>query len=305
MPVTKSIEFQTRDGLTLRGKLTLMDKPNAPLLIMLSPFGVTSDHLMNTQSKSFNDGGFATLTYDPRTFGKSDGLPRQHINFEKQSEDVFDAVTYATSLTPEVDANRIALLGGGHGGGVAIRETAVDPRVKALILQVPGISGAMDAQFYPPGLLKRSRAAVTEFSEKSTEKQEYIQIFPATAEEATVDPPNALFPGPALFGFYTFIQTITDGKDVDWENKVTLESAYYNFINEFQAYLPRVAPTPLLYIAPSGDLPAEPHEEAYAAANEPKEFYKIEPFDFGGYMYGGAKKTQMDVEVKFLQKHLM
>lgn len=64
---------------------------------------------MNTQSKVFNDGGFSTLTYDPRTFGKSDGLPRQHINFEKQSEDVFDAVTYATSLTPEVDANRIAL----------------------------------------------------------------------------------------------------------------------------------------------------------------------------------------------------
>lgn len=37
MPVTKSIEFQTRDGLTLRGQLTVMDKPNAPLLIMLSP----------------------------------------------------------------------------------------------------------------------------------------------------------------------------------------------------------------------------------------------------------------------------
>lgn len=37
MPVTKSIGFQTRDGLTLRGQLTLMDKPNAPLLIMVSP----------------------------------------------------------------------------------------------------------------------------------------------------------------------------------------------------------------------------------------------------------------------------
>lgn len=163
----------------------------------------------------------------------------------------------------------------------------------------------MDAQFYPPGLLERSRAAVTEFSEKSTKKQEYIQIFPATAEEAAANTPNALLPGPALFGFYQFIQTITDGKDVDWENKVTLESAYYNFINEFRAYLPRVAPTPFLYIVPSGDLPAEPHEEAYATANEPKEFYKIEPFDFGGYMFGGAEKTQMDVEVKFLQKHLM
>lgn len=175
-------------------------------------------------------------------------------------------------------------VGGGHGGGIAIREAAVDPRVKAVILQVLGLSGAMDAQFYPPGLLERSRAAVTEFSEKSTRKQECIQLFPATAEEATADQPKVLLPGPPLFEFYQFLQTITDGKDIDWENKVTLESAYYNFINEFQAYLPRVAPTPLLYIVPSGGLPAEPHEEAYAAANEPKEFYKIEPFDFAGYM---------------------
>lgn len=64
---------------------------------------------MDVQAKVFNDGGFATLTYDPRTFGKSDGLPRHNINFDKQSEDVFDAVTYAASLIPWVDVNRIAL----------------------------------------------------------------------------------------------------------------------------------------------------------------------------------------------------
>jgi hypothetical protein len=196
-------------------------------------------------------------------------------------------------------------VGGGHGGGVAIRVAAIDPRVKAVISQVPGISGAMDAQFYPPGLLERSRAAVTEFSENSTRKQEYIQIFPATAEEATENPQRALLGGPALFEFHEFLQTITAGKEINWENKVTLESAFYNYVNEFQAYLPRVSPTPLLYIAPSGALPAEPHERAYGAAQEPKEFYKIEPFDFAGYMYGTAEKSQKDVEVRFLQKHLM
>lgn len=163
----------------------------------------------------------------------------------------------------------------------------------------------MDEQFYPPGLLERSRAAVAEFSRKSTREQEYIQLFPASAEEAAENPQKALLGGPALFEFYKFIQTITDGKEIDWENKVTLESAYYNFTNEFQAYLPRVSPTPLLYISPSGDLPAEPHEKAYTAAKEPKEFFKIEPFDFGGYMSGTAEQSQKDIEVKFLQKHLM
>ncbi|KAL6890517.1 Alpha/Beta hydrolase protein [Trichoderma evansii] len=270
MPNTKSVEFQTRDGLTLRGLLTLMDKPGAPLVILLSPFGVISAQLMDVQAKIFNDGGFATLTYDPRTFGKSDGLPRHNINFDKQSEDVFDAVTYATSLIPWVDVNRIALLGGGHGG------------VKALIVQVPGLSGDMDARFYPPGLLDRSRRAFSEFSENSGKNQEYIQLFPASAEEAAANPQKALLGGPALFGFYSFIQTFTDGKEYDWENKVTLESAFYNFINEFRAYLPRVSPTPLLY-----------------------SFFKIEPFDFAGYMSGTTNQSQQDIEVKFLQKYLM
>lgn len=64
---------------------------------------------MDAEAKTFNEAGFATLTYDHRTFGKSDGLPRHNINLEKQSDDAFDAVTYATSLAPHVDANRIAL----------------------------------------------------------------------------------------------------------------------------------------------------------------------------------------------------
>lgn len=163
----------------------------------------------------------------------------------------------------------------------------------------------MDAQFYPPGLLERSRRAVIEYSEKSAKKQEYIQIFPASAEEAAANPQKAVLGGPALFGFYSFIQTFTDGKEYGWENKVTLESAYNNFLNEFQAYLPRVSPTPLLYICPSGELPAEPHEKAYMEAKEPKEFFKIEPFDFAAYMFGTAKQSQKDIEVKFLQKYLM
>lgn len=294
-------------------------------------FGVISAQLMDVQAKVFNDAGFATLTYDHRTFGQSDGLPRRNINFEKQSEDVFDAVTYVTSLAPQIEITCIALrkwkriflwskypsipyvsidanillVGGGHGGGVAIREAAVDPRVKALIVQIPGLSGDLDAQFYPPGLLERSRKAVSEYSENSKDKQQYVQLFPASAEEAVANPQKAVLGGPTLFGFYSFIQTLADRKKCNWENKVTLESAYYNFINEFRAYLPRVSPTPLLYICPSGDLPAEPHEKAYMAAKEPKENFKIEPFDFASYMLGTANQSQKDIEVKFLQKYMM
>lgn len=37
MPTKKEVEFETRDGLTLRGLLTLLDAPNVPLVIFVSP----------------------------------------------------------------------------------------------------------------------------------------------------------------------------------------------------------------------------------------------------------------------------
>lgn len=182
---------------------------------------------------------------------------------------------------------------------------AVDSRVKAVVAQVPGLSGAIDAQFYPPGFLERSRAAVVNSLKNSNNDQEYIQLFPASAEEAAETPQKAILGGPALFGFNSFIQSFNDGKEFNWDNRVTLESGYYNFVNEFQAYLPRVSPTPLLYVCPSGDFPSGPHEQAYATAKEPKEFFKIEPFNFENYVLGTGERTQRDVEVKFLQKHLL
>ncbi|KAL7953157.1 Alpha/Beta hydrolase protein [Trichoderma compactum] len=275
MPTKKEVEFKTRDGLTLRGLLTLLDVPNAPLVILCLQYAyikiLTASRPFDGSSNESFQNGFATLTYDARTFGKN----------------------------PE----RIAIIGSGHGGGASIRATALDPRVKALVLQVPGISGAIDAQFYPPGLLDRSRASLVRLK-NSVSEQEYIQLFPETMEEATAVTQKALLGRPALFNFHSYIRGNCDAKEFNWQNRITLEGAFYNFANPFQAYLPRVSPRPLLYAAPSGELPAEPHEEAYTKVNEPKEFYKIEPFDFGGYMNGTAKVSQKDVEVKFLQKHL-
>ena len=43
MPTQKEVEFKTRDGLTLRGLLTLLDKPNVPLLILVSPVSLCVD----------------------------------------------------------------------------------------------------------------------------------------------------------------------------------------------------------------------------------------------------------------------
>ncbi|MCP3803653.1 alpha/beta hydrolase [Allokutzneria sp. A3M-2-11 16] len=75
--------------------------------------------------------GYAVLAFDYRGFGYSDG-ERGRLVPQEWAEDVRAAVDRVSSH-PMLDANRIALLGWGLGGGVVIAEAADDPRVRAVV----------------------------------------------------------------------------------------------------------------------------------------------------------------------------
>src|SRR4029077_13338174 len=68
--------------------------------------------------------GYACLAFDYRGFGASEG-ERGRLVPQEQVEDVRAAVSFLASV-PEVDGDRIALLGWALGGGVVIAEAADD-----------------------------------------------------------------------------------------------------------------------------------------------------------------------------------
>lgn len=74
--------------------------------------------------------GFACLSFDYRGFGASEG-ERGRLVPQDWVTDVRAAVSFMESV-PEVDAERIVLLGWALGGGVVIAEAADDPRVRAV-----------------------------------------------------------------------------------------------------------------------------------------------------------------------------
>jgi len=90
----------------------------------------------NHYAEVFCDAGFAVLLYDHRNFGISDGEPRQQINEWIQARGYRDAINFVTTL-PEIDATRIALWGDSMSGAEVIVVGALDPRVKAIVAQVP------------------------------------------------------------------------------------------------------------------------------------------------------------------------
>lgn len=107
---------------------------------MAHGYGAVKEQTLLRLADLFTGAGFAVLVHDHRTFGASDGTPRQDIDPWRQIEDWRRALTYLEAR-PEVDADRIGLWGSSYAGGHALVLGATDRRLKAVVAQVPTISG--------------------------------------------------------------------------------------------------------------------------------------------------------------------
>lgn len=86
------------------------------------------------------EAGMGVLVIDYRGFGDSQG-DRTVVSPALQLEDLINAVTYLTTRE-DVDSDRIGAFGtGGTGGGNAIVLSGADPRIRAVVSQVPVADG--------------------------------------------------------------------------------------------------------------------------------------------------------------------
>src|ERR1700743_1355374 len=149
------VEFKTVDGVTLRGDYFPTATPNAPCIVMPQGLTLLKEHYIHDHARKFVEAGIAALVYDHRGYGSSDGSPRHETNPFQQAEDYHDAVSAAMRL-PGIDPTRIAIWGIGHSGGATPIAAASEPRVKAVILNMPFQSGQVDAANYPAGTMDRA-----------------------------------------------------------------------------------------------------------------------------------------------------
>jgi hypothetical protein len=98
------------------------------------------EHGLERYARVFADAGFVVLVHDHRGFGASDGEPRYDVDPWRQIADWRQAISYLESH-PKVDADRIGIWGTSYAGGHAIVLGATDRRLRAVVAQVPTISG--------------------------------------------------------------------------------------------------------------------------------------------------------------------
>ncbi|WP_228127151.1 alpha/beta hydrolase [Acinetobacter venetianus] len=130
----KKVTFKNRYGITLAADLYIPKNTSGKLaaIVVSGPFGAVKEQASGLYAQTMAERGFVTLAFDPSYTGESGGEPRNVASPDINTEDFSAAVDFI-GLLPNVDQNRIGVIGICGWGGMALSGTAIDKRIKAVV----------------------------------------------------------------------------------------------------------------------------------------------------------------------------
>ena len=252
----------------------------APAITVAHGFGGLAEGGLLHYAERFAEAGFVSIIHDHRSFGLSGGWPRQDIDPWRQILDWRRVITYLQDL-PGVDSERIGLFGSSYAGGHALVLAGSDPRIKAVVAQVPTISG------YEQGKRRNPNPEAKQRLQERFNGDERAQMRGAEPDRqflVSTDPdvPSA-YKDPAMIEFRDQFPVRELAR---FDNKVTLRSTLKAQMYDPGVWIERIAPTPLLMIVGTKDTvtPADLALAAYERAGEPKKLITYEGGHFDAYV---------------------
>jgi fermentation-respiration switch protein FrsA (DUF1100 family) len=278
----RDIEFDA-EGVTLRGWFYPAEGATGagPAVVMAHGFSAVKEMYLDSFAEVFAAAGLNALVFDNRNFGASDGEPRQEIDPWAQVRDYRHAITYAGTL-PEVDPNRIGIWGSSYSGGHVLVVGAIDRRVKAVVGQVPLISGRANIR----ALVRADFIAGFRGMFDADRLARFQGKAPAMVPVVDKDPQAAsALPTPDSWEWFS---ETGETRAPAWRNEVTLRTV--EMLGEYEPgiYLPWISPTPLLLVVAEGDhlTPSEFAIAAFDTAHQPKELVILPGGHFDAYTVG-------------------
>lgn len=293
----RDVEFEVEGGDRLRGWLFVPETGVGPrrAISMAHGYAGVKEHGLERFARAFAEAGFVVLVHDHRNFGASDGATRHDIDPWRQIADWRRAISFLESL-PEVDADRIGVWGTSYAGGHVLVLAATDRRIRAVVAQVPTISG------YEQGLRRVPPDAVTALEHlfDDDERAQFRGGSPRRQKVVGDDPSvPASYRSRDAISFY--LQPLPPGA---WTNEVTVRSGRLARMYEPGAWIARVSPTPLLMIVALADhiTLTDLELRAYEQALEPKKLVTIDGGHFDPYL--GQFAAASTAGVSWFRQHL-
>ena len=130
----KKVTFVNRYGITLAADMYTPRGATGklPAIAVSGPFGAVKEQSSGLYAQEMAERGFLAIAFDPSFTGESGGYPRRVASPDINTEDFMAAVDFL-SVQPNVDADRIGIIGICGWGGMAINAAALDTRIKATV----------------------------------------------------------------------------------------------------------------------------------------------------------------------------
>src|SRR5690606_31281417 len=216
----------------------------APGIVMANAISAVKEITLPVYAERFAAAGFAVLVFDYRSFGASEGTPRQHLVPFDQQRDIRNAITWLRAQ-PEVAADNIGGWGVSLGGVHMLHVGAFDRRLKAVVSVATGLNSieAMLGRETVQGML-------------GTFNRDRDRRF-KTGEDATYIPAVSMPGGGGAMAFpeaYDFYTDAMNSYAPGYVNQLTQESLEYLFVDNSADAIDKIAPTALLMIHGERDL---------------------------------------------------
>lgn len=255
------------DGIRLDGLLQLPDGPRAiqprPVVVLCSGFQGLKELIPAKLWGAFTAAGYACFAFDYRGFGTSEG-ERGRVLPQEQVDDAQNAITFLQQQ-PELDPERMGLVGWGLGGGIVVQAAAEDLRVCAVVcLNGVGDAGraVRDSRPYADWLAMQDRIAADRVQRVLTGRSQLVSPW----EVVPLDPATHAHVEDDMYGNHERF-----GVDVSLQSA----EAYYAFRPE--RVVDRISPRPLLIVHGVRNAlhPIDEARRLYARAREPKELIEL------------------------------
>jgi fermentation-respiration switch protein FrsA (DUF1100 family) len=171
----------TRGGDRLVGNLHLPFERPVAAVVTTGPLTSVKEQATGAYARALAERGFAALAFDHRTFGESEGQPRQLEQPEGKAADVNAAVT-ALGTDERTRGLPVLAVGICAGGGYMARAVADDPRIRAFA----GVAGYYsDAAAYAETSPQAYEAAIDRgrAAERRWRETGEVETIPAVAPD--------------------------------------------------------------------------------------------------------------------------
>ncbi len=299
----QKVTFTNRYGITLAADLytpKARDAARLPAIVVSGPFGAVKEQSSGLYAQTMAERGFVTLAFDPSYTGESGGEPRNVASPDINTEDFSAAVDFI-GLRPEVDRERIGVIGICGWGGMALNAVASDKRVKAVVASTMyDMTRVMSKGYNDSVTLEQRTQALEQLS-----RQRWVDA--EMGSPAYQPPYNVLKGGEPQFmvDYHDYYSTPRGyhKRAVNSGNSWT-QTTPLSFMNmPILTYIAEISPRPVLLIHGENAHSRYFSETAFAAAAEPKELVII-PGASHTDLYDKVDVIPFDKLANFFEQHL-